>query len=71
MRGEGFLIPRLKRKPPHAVLKRVQPKAHGRGYPIKKPTCHITIVSDEISKAKKSFPNSDTNQYITAQMCVT
>jgi large subunit ribosomal protein L22 len=27
-----------------AVLKRFQPRAQGRGYPIHKPTCHITIV---------------------------
>jgi large subunit ribosomal protein L22 len=26
-----------------AVLKRFQPRAQGRGYPIHKPTCHITI----------------------------
>lgn len=27
-----------------AVLKRFQPRAQGRGYPLHKPTCHITIV---------------------------
>lgn len=27
-----------------ASLKRFQPRAQGRGYPIHKPTCHITIV---------------------------
>ena len=27
-----------------AVLKRFQPRAQGRGYPIQKPTCHITII---------------------------
>nr|YP_009732818.1 ribosomal protein L22 [Buxbaumia aphylla]QHU77160.1 ribosomal protein L22 [Buxbaumia aphylla] len=26
------------------VLKRFQPRAQGRGYPIHKPTCHITII---------------------------
>nr|BCX55412.1 ribosomal protein L22 [Scopelophila cataractae] len=26
------------------ALKRFQPRAQGRGYPIHKPTCHITIV---------------------------
>nr|QWZ47618.1 ribosomal protein L22 [Plagiomnium acutum] len=27
-----------------AVLKRFRPRAQGRGYPIHKPTCHITII---------------------------
>jgi large subunit ribosomal protein L22 len=27
-----------------AILKRFQPRAQGRGYPIHKPTCHITII---------------------------
>lgn len=27
-----------------AVLKRFQPRAQGRGYPIHRPTCHITII---------------------------
>ena len=27
-----------------AVLKKFQPRAQGRGYPIHKPTCHITII---------------------------
>nr|BDZ75801.1 ribosomal protein L22 [Fissidens protonematicola] len=26
-----------------AILKKFQPRAQGRGYPIHKPTCHITI----------------------------
>jgi large subunit ribosomal protein L22 len=33
-----------------AVLKRFQPRAQGRGYPIYKPTCHITIVVKNKSK---------------------
>jgi large subunit ribosomal protein L22 len=32
------------------ILKRLQPRAQGRGYPIHKPTCHITIVMGIISK---------------------
>nr|YP_007026178.1 ribosomal protein L22 [Apopellia endiviifolia]AFU88888.1 ribosomal protein L22 [Apopellia endiviifolia]WIA67771.1 ribosomal protein L22 [Apopellia endiviifolia]WKW94980.1 ribosomal protein L22 [Apopellia endiviifolia] len=31
-------------------LKRFQPRAQGRGYPIHKPTCHITIVMGIISR---------------------
>nr|YP_009349314.1 ribosomal protein L22 [Symplocarpus renifolius]APZ83180.1 ribosomal protein L22 [Symplocarpus renifolius] len=27
-----------------ALLKRLRPRARGRSYPIKRPTCHITIV---------------------------
>jgi large subunit ribosomal protein L22 len=27
-----------------AILKKFQPRAQGRGYPIHKPTCHITII---------------------------
>nr|YP_010426282.1 ribosomal protein L22 [Thottea sumatrana]USL48277.1 ribosomal protein L22 [Thottea sumatrana] len=27
-----------------AIMKRLKPRARGRSYPIKKPTCHITIV---------------------------
>jgi len=33
-----------------SFLKRLQPRAQGRGYPIHKPTCHITIVMGTISE---------------------
>jgi len=33
-----------------SFLKRLQPRAQGRGYPIHKPTCHITIVMGIISE---------------------
>nr|YP_009861243.1 ribosomal protein L22 [Orontium aquaticum]QIU82934.1 ribosomal protein L22 [Orontium aquaticum] len=32
-----------------AVLKRLRPRARGRSYPIKRPTCHITIVLKDLS----------------------
>nr|YP_009113617.1 ribosomal protein L22 [Ceratozamia hildae]AFR13793.1 ribosomal protein L22 [Ceratozamia hildae]BAR93501.1 ribosomal protein L22 [Ceratozamia hildae] len=35
-----------------AVLKRSRPRAQGRGYPIQKPTCHITIVLEERDRSK-------------------
>nr|YP_010428131.1 ribosomal protein L22 [Gyrinops vidalii]USN93533.1 ribosomal protein L22 [Gyrinops vidalii] len=34
------------------TMKRLQPGARGRSYPIKKPTCHITIVLRDISLDK-------------------
>jgi large subunit ribosomal protein L22 len=33
-----------------SFLKRLQPRAQGRGYPIHKPTCHVKIVMGIISK---------------------
>lgn len=33
-----------------SILKRLQPRAQGRGYPIHKPTCHVTIVMGIISE---------------------
>nr|QWW92901.1 ribosomal protein L22 [Herbertus javanicus] len=33
-----------------SFLKRLQPRAQGRGYPIHKPTCHIMIVMATISE---------------------
>ncbi|YP_006073144.1 50S ribosomal protein L22 (chloroplast) [Elaeis guineensis] len=34
-----------------AIVKRLRPRARGHSYPIKKPTCHITIVLKEKSKS--------------------
>nr|AWH06138.1 ribosomal protein L22 [Asclepias feayi] len=31
------------------TMKKFKPRARGRSYPIKKPTCHITIVMEDIS----------------------
>nr|YP_011026134.1 ribosomal protein L22 [Adromischus cristatus]WQM99958.1 ribosomal protein L22 [Adromischus cristatus] len=31
------------------TVKKLKPRARGRGYPIKRPTCHITIVLKDIS----------------------
>nr|YP_010945563.1 ribosomal protein L22 [Porella gracillima]WGG27132.1 ribosomal protein L22 [Porella gracillima] len=33
-----------------SFLKRLQPRAQGRGYPIHKPTCHISIVMEITSE---------------------
>jgi large subunit ribosomal protein L22 len=32
------------------VMKRFQPRAQGRGYPILKPTCHISIILTNLNK---------------------
>nr|YP_010855478.1 ribosomal protein L22 [Guihaia argyrata]YP_010859926.1 ribosomal protein L22 [Guihaia grossifibrosa]WGM66663.1 ribosomal protein L22 [Guihaia argyrata]WGM74608.1 ribosomal protein L22 [Guihaia grossifibrosa] len=34
-----------------AIVKKLRPRARGRSYPIKKTTCHITIVLKEKSKS--------------------
>nr|YP_009248304.1 ribosomal protein L22 [Leucothrinax morrisii]AMW66356.1 ribosomal protein L22 [Leucothrinax morrisii] len=34
-----------------AIVKKLRPRARGRSYPIKKPTCHITIILKEKSKS--------------------
>nr|YP_010884184.1 ribosomal protein L22 [Helleborus lividus]WIW41834.1 ribosomal protein L22 [Helleborus lividus] len=34
------------------IMKKLKPRARGRSYPIKKPTCHITIVLQDTSKDK-------------------
>ena len=34
-----------------ALMKRLKPRARGRSYPIKKPTCHITIILKDKSKS--------------------
>nr|YP_010856249.1 ribosomal protein L22 [Phoenix loureiroi]WGM67861.1 ribosomal protein L22 [Phoenix loureiroi] len=34
-----------------AIVKKLRPRARGRSYTIKKPTCHITIVLKEKSKS--------------------
>nr|YP_009500612.1 ribosomal protein L22 [Plagiorhegma dubium]AWT58332.1 ribosomal protein L22 [Plagiorhegma dubium]QBZ77680.1 ribosomal protein L22 [Plagiorhegma dubium] len=37
------------------IVKKLKPRARGRSYPIKRPTCHITIVLQDISKDKNFF----------------
>nr|YP_010352345.1 ribosomal protein L22 [Polyalthia suberosa]UOL50465.1 ribosomal protein L22 [Polyalthia suberosa] len=34
------------------IMKRLKPRARGRSYPIKRPTCHITIVVRDRSQKK-------------------
>lgn len=34
------------------IMKRLKPRARGHSYPIKRPTCHITIVVRDSSKKK-------------------
>ncbi|KAM0932026.1 putative ribosomal protein L22/L17 [Dioscorea sansibarensis] len=33
------------------IVKKLRPRAQGRSYPVKKPTCHITIVLKDKSKS--------------------
>nr|YP_010420230.1 ribosomal protein L22 [Nanocnide lobata]USG53699.1 ribosomal protein L22 [Nanocnide lobata]USG53782.1 ribosomal protein L22 [Nanocnide lobata] len=35
--------------------KKLKPRARGRGYPIKRPTCHITIVLKDLEAKKEIF----------------
>nr|YP_010036248.1 ribosomal protein L22 [Aeonium arboreum]UTM08887.1 ribosomal protein L22 [Aeonium balsamiferum]UTM08972.1 ribosomal protein L22 [Aeonium decorum]UTM09057.1 ribosomal protein L22 [Aeonium diplocyclum]UTM09142.1 ribosomal protein L22 [Aeonium dodrantale]UTM09227.1 ribosomal protein L22 [Aeonium nobile]UTM09312.1 ribosomal protein L22 [Aeonium saundersii]UTM09397.1 ribosomal protein L22 [Aeonium tabuliforme]UTM09482.1 ribosomal protein L22 [Aeonium undulatum] len=35
------------------TVKKLKPRARGRGYPIKRPTCHITIVVKDISLSEE------------------
>ncbi|KAI3858768.1 hypothetical protein MKX03_033721 [Papaver bracteatum] len=37
------------------IVKKLNPRARGRSYPIKRPTCHITIVLKDISKDQNYF----------------
>nr|YP_010131218.1 ribosomal protein L22 [Adonis amurensis]YP_010719232.1 ribosomal protein L22 [Adonis ramosa]QPZ75866.1 ribosomal protein L22 [Adonis amurensis]WDR47281.1 ribosomal protein L22 [Adonis ramosa] len=37
------------------IMKKLKPRARGRSYAIKRPTCHITIVLQDISKDKNYF----------------
>nr|YP_009234595.1 ribosomal protein L22 [Euptelea pleiosperma]AMD08313.1 ribosomal protein L22 [Euptelea pleiosperma]QWC54367.1 ribosomal protein L22 [Euptelea pleiosperma] len=37
------------------IVKKLKPRARGRSYPIKRPTCHITIVLKDISKDQQFY----------------
>ncbi|KAI3860482.1 hypothetical protein MKW92_040563 [Papaver armeniacum] len=37
------------------IVKKLKPRARGRSYPIKRPTCHINIVLKDISKDQDYF----------------
>nr|YP_010576693.1 ribosomal protein L22 [Orostachys latielliptica]UZN44373.1 ribosomal protein L22 [Orostachys latielliptica] len=39
------------------TVKKLKPRARGRGYPIKRPSCHITIVLKDISLAEEYDSN--------------
>lgn len=44
------------------TLKKLKPRARGRSYPIKRPTCHITIVLKDISLDEEYLKNLYTNR---------
>src|SRR6476469_940522 len=35
---------------PGPTLRRFRPRAQGKGFPIRKPTCHITVILEESTK---------------------
>nr|USG53032.1 ribosomal protein L22 [Laportea bulbifera] len=37
------------------TVKKLKPRARGRGYPIKRPTCHITIVLKDLDAKEDRF----------------
>nr|YP_009529483.1 ribosomal protein L22 [Aphananthe aspera]ARC97619.1 ribosomal protein L22 [Aphananthe aspera]AXX76678.1 ribosomal protein L22 [Aphananthe aspera]QWK47125.1 ribosomal protein L22 [Aphananthe aspera] len=37
------------------TVKKLKPRARGRGYPIKRPTCHITIVLKDLDVEKEEY----------------
>nr|YP_010422922.1 ribosomal protein L22 [Girardinia formosana]YP_010423092.1 ribosomal protein L22 [Girardinia chingiana]USG95636.1 ribosomal protein L22 [Girardinia suborbiculata subsp. triloba]USG96059.1 ribosomal protein L22 [Girardinia suborbiculata subsp. grammata]USG97741.1 ribosomal protein L22 [Girardinia diversifolia]USG96143.1 ribosomal protein L22 [Girardinia formosana]USG96228.1 ribosomal protein L22 [Girardinia formosana] len=37
------------------TVKKLKPRARGRGYPIKRPTCHITIVLKDLAAKEENF----------------
>lgn len=51
--NENDLVVKTVRVDGGVVLKRMMPRARGRGYPIKKRTCHVMITLEESNTAKK------------------
>jgi large subunit ribosomal protein L22 len=41
------------------TVKKLKPRARGRGYPIKRPTCHITIVLKDLDAKEDHFDNTN------------
>nr|YP_010331299.1 ribosomal protein L22 [Oreocnide trinervis]YP_010331383.1 ribosomal protein L22 [Oreocnide tonkinensis var. discolor]YP_010331467.1 ribosomal protein L22 [Oreocnide tonkinensis]YP_010331551.1 ribosomal protein L22 [Oreocnide serrulata]YP_010331635.1 ribosomal protein L22 [Oreocnide rubescens]YP_010331803.1 ribosomal protein L22 [Oreocnide obovata var. paradoxa]YP_010331887.1 ribosomal protein L22 [Oreocnide kwangsiensis]YP_010331971.1 ribosomal protein L22 [Oreocnide integrifolia]YP_0103 len=39
------------------TVKKLKPRARGRGYPIKRPTCHISIVLKDLEAEEENFPS--------------
>nr|YP_010884320.1 ribosomal protein L22 [Pentaphragma spicatum]WIW75633.1 ribosomal protein L22 [Pentaphragma spicatum] len=48
------------------TVKRLKPRARGRSYPIKRPTCHITIVMKDISLDEYIIEDFLNMKYATA-----
>nr|UDP56809.1 ribosomal protein L22 [Paratrophis banksii] len=45
------------------TVKKLKPRARGRGYPIKRPTCHITIVLKDLD-VEEEYLDSFEDKYI-------
>nr|YP_009920567.1 ribosomal protein L22 [Crateva unilocularis]QMQ99724.1 ribosomal protein L22 [Crateva unilocularis] len=46
------------------TVKKFKPRARGRGYPIRRPTCHIIIVLEDISLYEEYYEEYEKNFYL-------